>query len=135
MDRISPERRSANMAAIRGKDTKPELTVRRVLHALGFRFRVHRNDLPGRPDIVLPRYRAAILVHGCFWHLHDCRVGQRRPTTNGGYWKRKREGNAARDAQKLEALVAAGWRVRVIWECEIRTERFRNGLSKWIRGG
>jgi DNA mismatch endonuclease (patch repair protein) len=109
------------------------LIVRRFLYAHGFRFRVHRKDLPGRPDIVLPRFRAAILVHGCFWHLHDCPLGRVRPSTNADFWQNKRQGNAERDGRKLAALRAAGWRVRVVWECDIESGRFAAGLCAWLR--
>jgi DNA mismatch endonuclease (patch repair protein) len=133
MDRISRARRAANMAAIRGKDTGPELTVRRFLHAAGFRFRVHPGGLPGKPDIVLPRYRSVIQVHGCFWHVHDCPLGAVRPKTNAEFWARKRGRTVERDAEKIAALRALGWRVRVVWECEVESGTFANGLCRWIR--
>jgi DNA mismatch endonuclease (patch repair protein) len=106
------------MALIRGKDTKPEMVVRRLIHELGYRFRLHRRDLPGHPDLVLPRHRAVIFVHGCFWHRHDCPKGRREPKTNRLYWNAKLRGNADRDAKCLSLLEAAGWRVLTIWECE-----------------
>lgn len=114
------EQRSRNMAAIRGRDTKPEMIVRRVVHRLGYRFRLHRRDLPGRPDLVLPRHRAVILVHGCFWHQHDCRYGRVVPATREEFWKTKRNENTARDTRDMRALRAMGWRVLVIWECWTR---------------
>lgn len=135
MDRISRERRSANMAAIRGADTKPELVVRRHLHAAGFRFRLHAATLPGKPDIVLPRHRAAILVHGCFWHVHDCPLGTVKPKTNADFWAAKRARTVERDAEKLAALRELGWRVRVVWECEIESRRFADGLCEWVKTG
>jgi DNA mismatch endonuclease (patch repair protein) len=114
------EQRSRNMAAIRGKDTKPEVLVRSVLHALGYRFRLYRKDLPGKPDIVLPKYRLVIFVHGCFWHSHSCRYGSVVPATRPEFWSSKRIGTTKRDTKKTEALQALGWRVSVIWECETK---------------
>lgn len=120
MDRLSPSARSANMARVRGKDTRPEIVVRRLLHRLGHRFRLHRKDLPGKPDIILPRYRLAIFIHGCFWHRHaDCRRTT-SPQTRAEFWQRKFEATIERDAKQVAALKADGWRVAVIWECEIR---------------
>lgn len=113
----SKEQRSRNMAAIRGRDTKPEMIVRRLVHRLGYRFRLHRRDLPGRPDLVLPRHRAVIFVHGCFWHQHDCRYGRVVPATRPEFWKKKRDENAARDSRNVAALRSDGWRVSVVWEC------------------
>ena len=116
----TPEQRSRNMAAIRGKDTKPEIIVRTALHALGYRFRLHRRDLPGTPDIVLPKYRTVIFVHGCFWHSHDCRYGRVTPATRSEFWSEKRAGTVARDQRKVMALKEQGWQVLTIWECETR---------------
>lgn len=121
-DRITPENRSRNMAAIRGKNTVPEVTVRRFLHAQGFRFRLHRKDLPGKPDIVLPKYRTAIFVHGCFWHLHGCK-NTVIPKTRTEWWTAKLEGNRARDEKNNQRLEQLGWRVITIWECEISSSR------------
>ena len=112
--------RSRNMAAIRSKDTKPELRVRAVLHALGYRFRLHRKDLPGTPDIVLPKYRTAIFVQGCFWHSHMCRWGRVTPATRPAFWAEKRAGTVERDRRKFQALLDLGWRVIAIWECETK---------------
>lgn len=110
--------RSRNMAAIRSKDTKPELVVRRALHSAGFRFRLHRKDIPGSPDLVLPRYRRAVLVHGCFWHGHTC-PAVRVPKHNTDYWLAKTAMNKGRDERAIAALEAAGWEVTVIWQCEL----------------
>jgi DNA mismatch endonuclease (patch repair protein) len=108
------------MSRIRSGDTKPEITVRKLLHALGYRFRLHRRDLPGKPDIVLPRHRLAIFVHGCFWHQHPgCRLAS-KPKTRQDYWTPKLAGNVRRDAEAQEALAALGWRVEIIWECAAR---------------
>lgn len=107
------------MSAIRNKDTKPELRVRRALHQAGFRFRLHRKDLPGRPDIVLPKYRVAIFVHGCFWHRHGCGLFQ-LPQNRRQFWEEKLNANFARDSAAKARLLAGGWRVAVIWECTLR---------------
>lgn len=119
MDTIDQARRSELMSRIRSKDTKPELTVRQILHRLGYRFRLHRKDLPGRPDIVLPRHRKIILVHGCFWHGHTCRLAS-KPKSNTGYWSDKIVKNKERDTRNLHALEEAGWTVLELWECDIR---------------
>ena len=109
------------MAEIRSANTKLEVRVRSALHALGFRFRLHRKDLPGRPDIVLPKYRTAIFVHGCFWHCHRCRYGSVTPATRAEFWAAKRGGNVERDRRNARALRKLGWRVLTLWECEVRT--------------
>jgi DNA mismatch endonuclease (patch repair protein) len=119
MDVHSPATRSKNMAAIRSKDTRPEMVVRRALHAAGFRYRLHRKDLPGKPDIVLPRYKTVVFVNGCFWHGHTCSDGH-LPKSNTAYWAPKIARNAERDRIHRVALEAAGWAVIVIPECEAR---------------
>ena len=118
MDQISPEHRSWNMSRIRGKDTKPELRVRSVLHAMGYRFRLHRKDLPGTPDIVLPRHWTVIMVHGCFWHRHPkCKYAY-TPKSRKNFWTKKFSETMSRDKRNRIALEKGGWTVRVIWECE-----------------
>ncbi len=108
------------MARIRSSNTKPELAVRRLLHSMGFRFRLHRRDLPGRPDLVLPKYRLAIFVHGCFWHQHPgCRLAS-SPKSRQDYWGPKLARNVERDGQAASQLIALGWKVEVIWECDAR---------------
>ena len=119
-DVYGPEKRSAVMRRVKGRDTTPELTVRRALTRLGARYRLHRKDLPGKPDIVMPGRRLAIFVHGCFWHGHDCARGARVPKQNRDYWVAKVARNVARDARTREALGVAGWRVETIWECELK---------------
>ncbi|WP_168559835.1 DNA mismatch endonuclease Vsr [Rhizobacter sp. SG703] len=119
MDTISPDQRSKVMGRIRSKDTGPELVVRSILHRLGYRFRLHRKDLPGKPDIVLPRHRKIVLVQGCFWHGHTCRLAS-KPKSNSGYWEQKIAGNKARDARNIEALQERGWIVLEVWECDVR---------------
>ena len=115
-DVYPPEKRSAVMRRVKGKDTAPELAVRKVLTRLGARYRLHRGDLPGKPDIVLPGRRVAIFVHGCFWHGHDCARGARTPRQNRDYWVAKVDRNRARDARNAAALEALGWRVETVWE-------------------
>ena len=119
VDTVTPEKRSWIMRQITGKDTHPERVLRQLLHAEGYRFRLHRNDLPGKPDIVLPKYRVVIFVHGCFWHGHECQRG-RRPKTNEDYWNRKLAKNAERDRMTREACKDIGWKPIVIWECEMK---------------
>ncbi|MDJ0354676.1 very short patch repair endonuclease [Paenarthrobacter sp. PH39-S1] len=123
-ERISPAQRSANMSRIRGKDTKPELLVRRMLHGAGFRYRLHgryRSErLPGRPDLVFAGRRKVIFVNGCFWHTHSCAAGQHAPQNNAEFWADKRRRTVERDARQLISLRAQGWQVLVVWECELK---------------
>jgi DNA mismatch endonuclease (patch repair protein) len=122
------------MRAVRSTNTKPELIVRRIAHALGFRFRLHRTDLPGKPDIVFPARAKAIFVHGCFWHGHDCKRGAREPKTNAGYWLAKIARNRARDAASMKALKAIGWKSTVIWECElVSLPKVRNKIARFLK--
>jgi DNA mismatch endonuclease (patch repair protein) len=122
-DKISKERRSANMRAVRSRNTQPEVRVRQIAYALGYRFRLHFRKLPGKPDIAFPGRRKAVFVHGCFWHRHK---GCRRagiPKSNRAFWRAKLARNASRDAEELAAIRKQGWRALVIWECEIKNER------------
>jgi DNA mismatch endonuclease (patch repair protein) len=119
-DVFSPEKRSAVMRRVKGKDTAPELRVRKALTRLGLRYRLHRADLPGKPDIVMPGRRLAIFVHGCFWHGHSCARGARVPKANRDYWLGKVGRNRARDDTHRAALEARGWRVLTLWECELK---------------
>ncbi|TAJ71546.1 MAG: DNA mismatch endonuclease Vsr [Phenylobacterium sp.] len=119
-DVYSSEKRSAVMRRVKGRNTTPEMTVRRALTRLGARYRLHRKDLPGSPDIVMPGRKLALFVHGCFWHGHDCARGSRVPKANREYWVAKVGRNAARDTRSAEALVALGWRVETIWECDLK---------------
>lgn len=122
--------RSEIMRRVRGRDTAPEIAVRSVLHQLGYRFRIHRRDLPGNPDIVLPRWKTSIFVHGCFWHSHIGCSRARIPKTHTDYWKAKLGRNVRRDAQVRRDLAAMGWRVHVVWECELRyREDLKQSLS------
>jgi DNA mismatch endonuclease (patch repair protein) len=120
MDRISVERRSWNMSRIKAKNTKPEITVRSLLHRMGFRFRLHVRRLPGCPDIVLPRLKSVVFVHGCFWHRHRKCSFAYSPKTRKAFWKSKFEDNVRRDRRHLHDLAELGWRALVIWECQIR---------------
>jgi len=123
----SPEERSRVMRAVKGSDTAPEMTVRRLAHRMGYRFRLHRSDLPGKPDMVFPGCRKIIFVHGCFWHGHSCRRGNRIPKGNRDYWLKKIARNRERDQAAAIALTTLGWKIVVFWECETRDE---NGLKK-----
>ena len=114
--------RSENMRAIRGKDTKPEMAVRSIVHRLGYRFRLHRADLPGTPDLVFPARSKVIFVHGCFWHSHGCKTGL-VPKSNRDFWLPKLRRNKVRDGRNLEALARQGWNALVVWECELRDLR------------
>lgn len=121
MDIVSKEKRSRMMSGIKGKNTKPELLLRSALHKLGFRFRIQRKDLPGKPDIVLPKYKTIIFVHGCFWHRHPgCKYAY-TPKSNIGFWTNKLEGNVIRDCLTEKALEEMGWRILIVWECEVKT--------------
>ncbi|MFH1020337.1 MAG: very short patch repair endonuclease [Pseudomonadota bacterium] len=125
MDKLSPERRSENMRNIRGKDTSPELAVRKLCRELGFSgYRVHRKELPGKPDLAWLGRKQAIFVHGCFWHGHDCPEGLRKPKSNRSYWIPKIERNQQRDTEDLNNLRASGWEVLVIWECETTKQEY-----------
>jgi len=121
-DVFSKDERSAVMRRVKGRDTTPEMKVRRALTKLGARYRLHRKDLPGNPDIVMPGRRLALFVHGCFWHGHDCARGARVPKQNRDYWVAKVDRNRARDARHLDDLTAKGWRLETIWECELKDE-------------
>jgi len=118
MDIVSRRKRSKMMAGIGHKDTKPEIRVRKFLHANGFRFRLHRKDLPGKPDIVLPKLNTIIFVNGCFWHRHNCKKGRHLPKSNADFWKDKLEKNKIRDRKNAKALRDSGWQVLIIWECQ-----------------
>lgn len=137
VDIVDRETRSRMMSGIKGRNTKPEMIVRRLLHAMGFRYRLHAKDLPGRPDIVFRRRRAAIFVQGCFWHRHsdpNCRLA-RLPKSRIEFWLPKLEGNRARDLANLERLSSLGWRVLLVWECQLRDrEQLVNELRRFVEG-
>lgn len=138
-DIVDPKTRSRMMSGIKGKNTKPEVLIRQRLHARGYRFRLHRKDLPGSPDIVLPKHQAVVLINGCFWHGHQCRLFK-WPKTRPEFWRTKIEGNIRRDQQKLSELRMLGWRECLLWECEIRgaSEEHLNevseNISEWLDG-
>ena len=119
-DKLTKEKRSWNMSRIRSGNTKPEIVVRRSLHALGYRFRLHRNDLPGRPDIVLSKYKTAIFVHGCFWHRHEGCEFAYTPKSKVQFWKTKFQKNIERDKKVIEELQQLGWTPKIIWECQTK---------------
>ena len=133
-DQVSPERRSSIMRRIKSKDTAAEVKVRQALHGLGLRFRLHRKDLPGKPDMAFPKYRAAVFVHGCFWHQHPgCRRAS-KPKSRNDYWDAKLRRNVERDARTPAALAALGWRHIVVWECEVSgSGEFAADLASQIR--
>jgi len=123
--------RSFNMSRIKARDTKPELAVRSICHSLGLRFRLHRKDLPGKPDLVFPKHKTVIHVHGCYWHSHNCKYGNVTPKTNADFWKNKRNTTIERDKSNLAALENLKWRVLIYWECEIKdTEKLTNTICR-----
>ena len=127
------EDRSRIMRAVKGRNTGPEMTVRRLLHSLGYRYRLHRSDLPGKPDLAFPGRRKVIFVHGCFWHGHSCPRGARAPKTNSSYWTAKIAGNAARDVLNRSRLEDMGWEVLSVWECELKEPvRLRAFLTRFL---
>lgn len=134
-DKISKERRSANMRAIRNKDTTPELGVRRLVHSFGYRYRLHRRDLPGKPDLVFGPRRKVIFVHGCYWHGHGCKVGGTGAKSNRAYWGPKISGNKARDKRRLIELRKLGWKCLVVWECETRrADKLKIKVRQFLEG-
>lgn len=138
-DVVSPETRSRMMGQIRGKNTKPELQIRTALHAEGFRYRLHDARLPGKPDLVLPKYGAALFIHGCFWHGHNCHLF-RLPSTRRDFWAAKIQANIERDAKAVEALRRDGWRLGTVWECSLKGRtrlpagEVSSSLAEWLRG-
>jgi DNA mismatch endonuclease (patch repair protein) len=136
MDKLTPERRSENMRRIKSKDMKPELLVRRLVHGLGYRYRLHRKNLPGKPDLVFGPRKKVIFVHGCFWHGHEregC-LDARRPKSNTSYWNPKLTRNKQRDAERIIALRANGWDVLVVWECDTAdVEALRARLRQFLK--
>jgi DNA mismatch endonuclease, patch repair protein len=134
-DNLSPSARSRIMSLIRGKDTKPEKVVRSIAHRLGYRFRLHRRDLPGTPDMVFPKLRKVIFVHGCFWHMHSCSRGRSTPVSNAAFWSRKRSVNTARDRLAVAKLRRSGWRVLTLWECQVKDrQKLTRRLATFLAG-
>lgn len=132
-DVFSPEQRSAVMRRVKGRDTGPERAVRRILRAAGIGYRLGGQGLPGRPDVVMKGRRTVLFVHGCFWHGHDCPRGARKPKANADYWLAKLARNRARDDRAVADLAAAGWRVLIVWECEMRATDFADRLVARVR--
>lgn len=134
VDTVSPEQRSYNMSLIRSKDTKPEVFIRSLLHRLGFRFRKNVKNLPGKPDIVLPKYKSVIFVHGCFWHQHKKCKRSNIPKSNMDFWKSKLNKNVKRDTEHQAELKKAGWKIKIVWECELKNlENLKDSLIKFLR--
>lgn len=132
VDTLTPVERSARMALIRGKDTVPELALRKAIHALGMRYRLHAKDIPGKPDLVFSRFRTALFVHGCFWHRHEgCKVAT-TPKSNTDFWVEKFRKNIDRDARTIQALESMGWKVIVVWECEVLTSAKAEATAKRV---
>ncbi len=137
-DIVDKKTRSRMMSSIRGKDTKPEMTLRRALHARGFRFRLHVRDLPGRPDLVFPKFRAVVFVHGCFWHRHPGCPRATTPATRVEFWLEKFRANVSRDRRNSERLKESGWRVHTVWECELTGVLLGctvEGVAEWLKSG
>jgi DNA mismatch endonuclease, patch repair protein len=135
VDTLSPERRSALMKRVKRADTKPEVILRKELHHRGLRYVIGDRRLPGTPDLVFPKYRAVVFVHGCFWHGHDCRQGK-APTSNEGYWIPKLAANRERDSRKTQALIELGWRVLIVWECQLKDAERGSVIDlvdQWLR--
>ncbi len=130
VDVLTKKQRSFNMSQIRSKNTLPEMIVRSLVHRMGYRYSLHRSDLPGHPDIVLVRFKKIIFVHGCFWHMHKCRYGKVIPQTRKKFWQTKRQGNVARDRKNIKELKKLGWKVLVVWECQTRNLQ---NLTKKLR--
>jgi DNA mismatch endonuclease (patch repair protein) len=129
----TPESRSRIMRAVKGRDTSLEMAVRRLIYSMGYSYRIHRKDLPGKPDLVFPSRRKVLFIHGCFWHGHDCKRGARVPKTNREYWEKKIARNQTRDAKNKIALQSLGWDVLIIWECQIKEEAaLKECLSQFL---
>ncbi len=131
-DVLTRAQRSACMAAVRGRNTTPEMRVRRIAHRMGFRYALHRKNLPGSPDLVFSSRKKIIFVHGCFWHSHDCKAGQNVPASNRDYWTSKLERNARRDQRNMSLLQEDGWRILVVWECQTKDLEFSERLLHFL---
>ncbi len=132
-DNLTPEQRKYCMSRVRGRDTKPELIVRKMLHALGYRYRLNVASLPGKPDIVFPKRGKAIFIHGCYWHRHRCQKGRMAVRTNVDFWEAKLRGNASRDARVIRVLRNQGWKVAVVWECQTQPRHRRRLVERLVR--
>jgi DNA mismatch endonuclease, patch repair protein len=129
-DVLTPQQRSFNMSRIKGRNTKPEMAVRSIVHSMGYRYRLHCRELPGKPDLVFPRLRKTIFVHGCFWHMHACRYGRVIPQTNMEFWQHKRLSNVERDKRNMKALKLQGWQTLVVWECWVKDKQLERTESR-----
>ncbi len=134
MDTLTPDQRSKRMALVRNKDTRPEMLVRRLVHGLGYRYRLHRADLPGKPDLVFPSRRKVLFVHGCFWHRHPGCKNTRMPKSRLDFWRTKLETNRERDLKSQEELVAGGWGVLVVWECQVGEVGLVDRIRRFLDG-
>jgi DNA mismatch endonuclease (patch repair protein) len=132
MDIYSRKKRSDIMARVKATDRTPELTVRRLLHNLGYRYRLYRNNLPGKPDIVLPKHKSVIFVHGCFWHHHKGCKKSKLPESNADFWRKKILDNVARDKRTIRELRKIGWRVLILWECEVRSSKLQERINHFL---
>jgi len=131
-DVLKPDQRSRCMSAIRDRDTAPELLLRRLLHSLGYRYRIHYSRLPGKPDVVFPKRRRAIFVHGCFWHRHNCKAGRSSPSTRRAFWTKKLQANRKRDRRQMLELRRLGWKVLTVWQCQLKKAKAENTLFRVI---
>jgi DNA mismatch endonuclease (patch repair protein) len=138
-DVVSTEKRSQMMSGIRSKDTKPEIQIRKGLHARGYRYRLHESNLPGKPDLTLKKHNAVIFVHGCFWHVHECHLFK-WPKTREDWWREKLSGNVKKDKENIDSLLDSGWRVLIVWECALKgktrlpIDNILDEISEWIDG-
>jgi DNA mismatch endonuclease (patch repair protein) len=132
MDRLTPVRRSWLMSRVKSRDTSPEMTVRKRLHGLGYRYRLHSRELPGKPDLVFPSRRKVVFVNGCYWHGHSCKYGKAQPKTNRAFWQEKLRRNIERDRRVRRLLRAAGWRSLVIWECQIKRDAWEARTVRFL---
>ena len=134
MDVLTKKQRSFNMSQIRSKNTSPEITVRSLVHRMGYRYGLHRSDLPGHPDIVLVKYKKIVFVHGCFWHMHRCRFGRVIPATRTNFWQNKRRGNVSRDKRNSQKLKTMGWKILIVWECQMKdAEKLTRRLQAFLK--
>lgn len=132
MDRLSPEKRSELMSHVRSRNTKPEMAVRTALHRLGYRYTLHRKDLPGTPDLVFVSRRKVLFVHGCYWHGHECKYGRAQSKSNVAFWQAKLASNIERDKKNMQLLTDLGWQVEVVWECEIKQNSWIERICSFL---
>ncbi|HVX87086.1 MAG TPA: very short patch repair endonuclease [Phycisphaerae bacterium] len=133
MDPLTPSERSRIMSLVKSKNTRPELLVRKIIHRMGYRYRLHKSDLAGSPDIVFTSRRKVIFIHGCFWHRHNCANGRRLPRSRVEFWENKLKGNRKRDLRNIRSLKRDGWKILVVWECQIATPAFETKLHQFLK--